>query len=109
MTIKKQYLKSKPEVKVTFEIEKEDAQNAQSIVLLSEHNNWAPIEFKQLKSGKFKVTENVSTEDRNGFQFIYKATLADGGEFTLLPAAADNYVDNGMTDGGKNAVVVLAQ
>ena len=49
MPIKKQYLKSKPQVKVTFEIEKQDAQDAQRIVLLSEHNNWTPIEFKKLK------------------------------------------------------------
>ena len=109
MTIKKQYLKSKPQVKVTFEIEKQDAKEAQTILLLSEHNNWEPIEFKKLKSGKFKVATNISTEDRDGFQFIYKATVADGSEFLLLPENADNYVDNGMTDGGKNAVLVIAQ
>ncbi len=109
MPIKKQYLKSKPQVKVTFEIEKKDAQDAQSIVLLSEHNNWTPIELKKFKNGKFKVSENISMEDRDGFQFIYKATAEDGNEFTLLPEGADNYVDNGISDGGKNAVLVIKQ
>lgn len=109
MTIKKQYLKSKPQVKVTFEIEKQDTKEAQSILLLSEHNSWEPIEFKKLKSGKFKVATNISMEDRDGFQFIYKATATDGHEFLLLPENADNYVDNGMTDGGKNAVLVISQ
>ena len=109
MPIKKQYLKSKPQVKVTFEIEKIDAQDALSIVLLSEYNNWIPVEFKKFKNGKFKVAENISTDDRDSFQFIYKATAKDGNEFTLLPEGADNYVDNGMTDGGKNAVLVIAE
>lgn len=108
MQIKKQYLKSKPQVKVTFEIDKDDAPDAQSIVLLSEHNNWTPIAFKQFKNGKFKVAENISTADRDGFQFIYRVTNNDGHEYNLQPQDADNYIDNGMTDGGKNAVLVIA-
>lgn len=107
MAIKKQYLKSKPEVKVTFEIEKQDAQDAQAIVLLSEHNNWAPIELQKFKNGKFKVVENISLEARDSLQFIYKATATDGHEFTLVPDDADNYVDNGITDGGKNALLMF--
>lgn len=109
MSIKTQYLKSKPQVKITFEIEREDAQDAQTIALLSEHNNWQPIELKKLKNGKFKVVENIATDDRDGFQFIYKATANDGNEFMLLPKDADNYVDNGITDGGKNAVLVFTK
>jgi|GEM_PF-983171 len=107
MPIKKQYLKSKPQVKVTFEIEKQDAQDAQCIVLLSEHNNWIPVELQKFKNGKFKVVESISLEDHDSVQFIYKATAADGREFTLVPDDADNYVDNGITDGGKNAVLML--
>jgi hypothetical protein len=109
MPITKQYLKSKPQVKVTFEIAKEDAQGAQRIVLLSDHNNWAPIELKKFKNGKFKHSEAISLADRNDFQFIYKVTAEDGNEFTLLPDDADKYIDNGITDGGKNAVVVIKQ
>ena len=108
MSIKKQLLKNKPFVKVTFEIEKEIASNATSIHLLSEHNNWQEIEFKKFKNGKFKIAENISTKDRQGFQFIYKAMFEDGLESTIVPKGADNYVDNGMNDGGKNAVLVIA-
>ena len=108
MPIKKQYLKSKPQVKVTFEIEEQDAKDAQQIVLLSSHNDWAPVEFKKFKNGKFKLAENISTQNSDDFQFIYKATAEDGSEFTLLPLDADNYVDNGMNDGGKNALLVIA-
>ncbi len=109
MAIKKQYLKSKPQVKITFEIDKQQANDAQRIVLLSEHNNWGEIELKKFKNGKFKVAENVSTTDCENFQFIYKAFNADGSEFMILPEGADSYIDNGMTDGGKNAVLSLTQ
>ena len=109
MTVKKQYLKSKPQVKVTFEIEKQDAQDAQQIILLSSHNSWEPIEFKKFKNGKFKAAANISTETLDNFQFIYKATAEDGHEFTLLPEDASSYVDNGMSDGGQNAVLQLSQ
>ncbi len=109
MPIKKQYLKSKPQVKVTFEIEKQDAKDALHIVLLSSHNNWAPIEFKKFKNGKFKVVENISIKDHDNFQFIYKATAEDDSEFTIVPEDADSYIDNGMSDGGKNAVLDITQ
>ncbi len=108
MAIKKQYLKSKPQVKVTFEIEKQDAQDAEKIVLLSEHNNWAEIELKKFKNGKFKTAENISTADYETFQFIYQATAASGRRFVILPDDATSYTDNGMNDGGKNAVLQIS-
>ena len=109
MSIKKQFLKNKPMVKVTFEVSKEIAYDATSINLLSEHNQWQPIEFKKFKNGKFKVAENISSEDRQGFQFIYQVTSETGIQSTLLPDDVDSYVDNGMNDGGKNAVLLLSE
>jgi hypothetical protein len=108
MSIKKQLLKNKSVVKVTFEVSKEAAADASTIFLLSEHNQWQPIELQKFKNGKFKVSENVSLEERQGFQFIYKVTDQTGKESVLLPDDADSYVDNGMNDGGKNAVLLLA-
>jgi len=109
MAIKKQYLKSKPQVKVTFEIEKQDAKDAQQVVLLSSHNSWEPIEFKHFKNGKFKAAANISLGTLDNFQFIYRATAEDGHEFTILPEDANNYIDNGMGDGGQNAVLQISQ
>jgi len=109
MNIKKQILKNKPVIKVTFEISKEIANDAASINLLSEHNQWQPIEFKKFKNGKFKVAENISTEDRQGFQFIYQVTSEAGIQSTLLPDNVDSYVDYGMNDGGRNAVLLLTE
>jgi len=104
MIIKKQYLKSKPEVKVTFEITKQSSQNADNITLLSEHNGWQAIEFKKLKSGKFKLAVNVSTDQRDSFQYTFQAD----NQLAITPIGADDYVDNGMNDGGKNAVLKIA-
>ncbi len=108
MIIKKQYLKSKPEVKITFEIEKKDTQNATNITLLSEHNQWQAIELKQLKNGKFKVAVNVSTEKLESFQYTFQAIDDNNQTVMLLPKDADTYVDNGMNDGGQNAVLKIA-
>lgn len=108
MTIKKQYLKSKPEVKITFEIEKKDAQDADTITLLSEHNNWQAIDFKKLKSGKFKTVFNIPTDKLESFQYTFQVKGADEQVAMLLPMGADDYVDNGMNDGGKNAVLKIA-
>lgn len=104
MIIKKQYLKSKPEVKITIEIAPQTAPNADNITLLSEHNDWQAIEFKKLKSGKFKLAFNVSTEQRDSFQYIFQADNQE----VILPVGADSYVDNGMNDGGQNAVLKIA-
>ena len=83
MPIKSRALKTKPEVKVTFEVNKEDTKNATALALLSEHNEWEPITFKMLKSGKFKLDVNVPA-DIGSFQFIYKAT-GDEGDFMIIP------------------------
>lgn len=109
MSIKKQVFKNKPIVKVTFEIDKEVAKNAISIHLLSEHNDWQEIEFKKFKNGKFKVSENISIKKHQHFQFIYKVISSIGVESTLLPEGLQHYVDNDMNDGGKNAVLIIAE
>ena len=109
MPIKKQYLKSKPIVKVTYEVSKEDARYAKSIQLLSEHNGWEAIELKKFKNGKFKITADVSTAEQDSYQFTYKAIAEDGGEYAIQPDGADEYIDNGMNDGGKNAVLFITQ
>lgn len=72
MSIKKQYLKSKPVCKVTFKISKEEAKNAESVRLLGDFNGWdeqsAPM--KKLKNGDFTSTVNLETEKDYEFRYL---------------------------------------
>ncbi|MEN9534085.1 MAG: hypothetical protein RIQ83_3309, partial [Pseudomonadota bacterium] len=56
MPINKQFLKSRPEVKVTFAVEKVAAGEAEQVLLLGEFSQWQPIELKRMKSGEFRTT-----------------------------------------------------
>lgn len=72
MSIKKQYLKSKPVCKVTFKISKEEAKSAESVRLLGDFNGWdenaAPM--KKLKNGGFTSTVNLETEQEYQFRYL---------------------------------------
>ena len=103
MSLKKQYLKSKPVCKVTFLMEKDDSFGAGRVDLLGEFNNWntaEPISMKKLKNGSFKVTIDLPVEKE--FQFKY---LLDG-EKWVNDAGADKYVGSGLGT-EENSVVLL--
>jgi 1,4-alpha-glucan branching enzyme len=103
MSLKKQYLKSKPVCKVTFLMDKEAALGAEKVELLGEFNNWntaEPIAMKKLKNGSFKVTVDLPSE--NEYQFKY---LLDG-EKWINDDSADKYVNSGI-GAEENSVVSL--
>jgi 1,4-alpha-glucan branching enzyme len=101
MSIKKQYLKSKPVCKVTFRIPKEVANGTRMAALVGEFNNWNPEAtlLQQLKTGEFTTT--LELEQNRSYQFRY---LLDN-ETWINDEAADSYVSSGFGD--KNSVVVL--
>jgi 1,4-alpha-glucan branching enzyme len=72
MSIKKQVIKSKPVVKVTFSIE---AKEANSASVVGDFNNWNPVEgaLSKLKSGTFKAVFDLPKD--NSFEFKY---IVDG-------------------------------
>ncbi|UMB60432.1 isoamylase early set domain-containing protein [Lutibacter sp. A80] len=103
MSLKKQYLKSKPVCKVTFSMDKDAVLGAQKVDLLGEFNNWntaEPIAMKKLKNGSFKVT--IDLPAGNEFQFKY---LLDG-ENWVNDDSADKYVNSGL-GAEENSVVLL--
>lgn len=71
MSLKKQYLKSKPVCKVTFKLSKEEAKNASFVKLLGDFNGWdkAAQPMKKLKNGSFTAT--LDLEKGNQYQFRY--------------------------------------
>ena len=72
MSIKKQVIKTKPVVKVTFSIEAKEANTA---VVVGDFNNWNPSEgeLSKLKNGTFKAAFDLPKD--NSFEFKY---IVDG-------------------------------
>ena len=101
MSIKKQYLKSKPLCKVTFSLPKEAANAAKKVTVVGEFNDWnvKALPMKKLKDGSFKVTQDLSVGQE--YQFKY---LLDG-EVWENDSSADKYVTNDFTT--ENSVIVL--
>lgn len=90
MSIKKQFLKSKPVCKVSFKVSAEDANGASKIQVLGDFNNWDKSEkpMKVLKAGGFSQT--IELESGKEYQSRY---LLDG-ETWANEADADATVTN---------------
>lgn len=102
MSIKKQYLKTRPICKVTFRLSREDARNAESVCLTGDFNGWdksgAPM--KKLKDGSFSLTLDFATG--KDYQFRY---LVDGRTWVNDPEA-DRYAPSGFRDADNSVMSV---
>lgn len=76
MSLKKQYLKTKPTCKVTFRVSKAAAKSARTINVVGDFNNWSITEtpMKHLKSGDFTVTVDLDTGRAYEFRYIINGT-----------------------------------
>ena len=101
MSLKKQILKSKPVGKVTFRVSKEMANNAETISLVGDFNNWdtTASPMSKLKSGEF--TSLLELEKGKSYEFRY---LLDGNEW-CNESEADGFVANNF--GTENSVVAV--
>ncbi len=102
MSIKKQYLKSKPVCKVTFRLPGEAAGSAESANIVGEFNDWNiyATPMKRLKNGSFVVTLDLKPNIEYQFRYLLDdKTWENDGE-------ADKYVLHPYGD-GENSVVVL--
>ena len=101
MSIKKQFLKTKPVCKVGFKVSKELANGATKVNLAGDFNNWNETsdEFAILKDGSFSL--NVDLETGREYQFRY---LLDGTTW-VNDEAADAYKSSGF--GSQNSVIIL--
>jgi 1,4-alpha-glucan branching enzyme len=75
MPITKQYSKTKPVCKVTFQLPKEAVKNAKSVHLVGEFNSWQihATPMKKSKDGSFKVV----LELKKGAQHQYRYLIDD--------------------------------
>ena len=92
--LKKRFFKTIDECEISFKVEPEDAE---SVALVIETNDWEPIPMKQLKSGSFKTKLRLPLDRQ--IQFRY---LVDGQAWEN-DATADAYVPNQF--GTSNSVV----
>jgi 1,4-alpha-glucan branching enzyme len=101
MSIKKQFLKSKPFCKVSFKVTKEMANGASKVNVTGKFNNWNETsdEMNALKDGSFSLSLDLETGQ--SYQFRY---LLDGSVW-INDEAADRYVDSGFNS--QNSVVEL--
>ena len=91
MSIKKQFLKSKPACKVTFKVTKNQANMADKVSVVGDFNNWdaTAAELNKLKDGSFSQT--LELESGKTYQFRY---VADG-KIWFNDEKADSYQDSG--------------
>ena len=72
MSLKKQYLKSRPVCKVTFRLSKKAAQGSESVFLVGDFNDWdhAATPMQRLKSGDFKLVLELSPKREYQYRFL---------------------------------------
>ena len=70
--IKKKYLKSKNQYKVTFKLEKSYIGEVISVNLVSDINNWNEknLPLKKLKNGSFKLELNLDIGKEYQFRYL---------------------------------------
>lgn len=96
MSVKKQFIKTKPVCKVTFSVE---AKESNSVAVVGDFNNWdaSEGELSKLKNGTFKGVFELPKD--NSFEFKY---LIDG-SYANEPEA-DSYRYNEFA-GAENSVL----
>jgi 1,4-alpha-glucan branching enzyme len=98
MSIKKQFVKTKPVCKVTFSVAAKEAQN---VAVVGDFNNWNQTEgeLSQLKNGTFKGVFEVDKDASYEFKYIVD------GNFVTEPEA-DSQVWNEFA-GSENSVLAV--
>ncbi len=102
MAVAKQFLKSKPICKVTFELPAEAVNGAKTVAVAGEFNSWdanAQV-LKKQKDGSYKATVELPVGGEYQYRYILDGTT------WLNDSAADKYVPSGVSS-EENSVVVL--
>ncbi|MFW5901749.1 MAG: isoamylase early set domain-containing protein [Thermodesulfobacteriota bacterium] len=102
MSLKKQYLKSRPVCKVTFRLGRQAASEAERVHLVGDFNKWQTDEtpMKRLKSGDFSVTLDLPVNQSYQFRYLIDQNVWEN------DWEADQYVPSGIA-ANENSVVVV--
>ena len=102
MSIKKNFLKSKPVCKVTFTLPADAVNGGKEVLLVGQFNDWNPDSaetMRKLKDGSY--TRTLDLDAGKSYEFRY---LIDG-ETWVNDSEADAYVPSGV--GSENCVIEL--
>ncbi|MEJ2286677.1 MAG: isoamylase early set domain-containing protein [Desulfobacterales bacterium] len=102
MSIRKQYLKSKPLCKATFRIPKETGGSARTAHIVGEFNNWTLFStpMKKLKSGAFTTTLELEPGREYQFRYLLDKKIWEN------ESDADRSVPTPYGD-GENSIIVI--
>ena len=77
MSVKKQYLKTKPICKVTFRLSKEIAKSAETAHVVGEFNDWdvCATPMKKLKKGGFTAIIDLKPGREYQFRYLLDTTI----------------------------------
>ena len=94
MPITKQYLKSKPECKITFVV---PAKEADKVEVAGYFNDWKLSELKKYKNGNFKAQFNLPVDKEYQFRYVVDGewvneTEADAYQWNDFAAAENSVV-----------------
>jgi len=102
VSLKKQYLKKKPICKVTFSIPASQSNNAETVYVVGDFNNWSTsaTPMKRSKTGLFEASVNLETGREYQFRYLYDNHLWDN------ETEADKFAATSFKD-ARNSVLVL--
>lgn len=102
MSLKKQFLKTKAAVKISFKVSTEQAAKAAQIAIVGDFNDWNPKAdlMKALKDGSFSHTIELAVG--SNYEFRY---LADNSRW-FNEEEADALAETSFVD-AQNSVIVL--
>ncbi len=102
MSLKKQYLKSKPVCKVTFTLPRHMTATSERVFLVGEFNGWDvhAQPMKHHKNGDFNLSVNLETGHEYQFRYLLDGTTWQNDE------GADKYVRSSYGDCDNSVVVV---
>jgi 1,4-alpha-glucan branching enzyme len=102
VSLKKQYLKSNGQCKVTFRLPKAAAAEANTVHIVGEFNNWSTVEtpMKRLKSGEFTVVVPLAPGRDYQFRYLIDQTSWEN------DWEADRYVKSDFGD-CENSVITV--
>lgn len=104
MSIKKQYLKKDPKVcKVDFKIAKDVLENAETVKIVGDFNDWntQTEPMKKFKNGAFTQTLRLNKDNEYQFRYLVNDTNWEN------EPEADKFVPNGINHDETNSVLVL--